>query len=172
MNQALIAALILLSINTASAQQAKGDPWEKWQFLIGDWDGAGTGKPGDGAGGFSLKPDLDGNVLIRKNHADYPASNGRPAFSHNDLMIVYPAGITGEESAIYFDNEGHVINYSVSFSDRAIILTSATSDNSPRFKLSYTPTEKDKVNIKFEIAPPGKPDSFSPYIEALATRKR
>jgi hypothetical protein len=173
MKKHFIAAMLLLLITTPiNAQQSKTEPWAKWQFLIGEWDGQGTGKPGDGTGGFTLQPDLDGKVLVRKNHANYPASNGRPAFSHNDLMVVYPADKS--PNAIYFDNEGHVINYAVRFNDStgAIIFTSEPVAGAMRFKLTYTPVDKNKVNIKFEIAPPGKPDAFSTYIEASAVRKK
>jgi hypothetical protein len=168
----LPAILLLLITSQIKAQQSKTDTWAKWQFLIGDWEGQGTGKPGDGVGGFTLQPDLDGKVLVRKNHADYPAGNGRPAFSHNDLMIIYPGDKT--PFAIYFDNEGHVINYAIAFNDStgAIVFTSEASANAMRFKLTYTPVGKDKVNIKFEIAQPDKPDAFSTYIEATAVRKK
>jgi hypothetical protein len=173
MKKYFLPVILLLAITTqTNAQQAKTDTWAKWKFLIGDWDGQGTGKPGDGAGGFTLQPDLDGRVLVRKNHADYPAANGRPAFSHNDLMVVYPGDKA--PNAIYFDNEGHVINYAITFNDTtgAIVFTSEASANAMRFKLTYTPVGNVKVNIKFEMAPPGKPDAFSTYIEASAVRKK
>jgi hypothetical protein len=170
-NQVLfVFALLSVFINT-NAQQTAANTWAKWQFLIGEWDGQGTGKPGEGAGGFTLQPDLDAKVLVRKNHADYPAPDGRPAFSHNDLMVIY----TEEKKphAIYFDNEGHVINYAVAFNDStgAIVFISGSSAQGPHFKLTYTPVTTNKVSIKFEIAPAGKPDSFSTYIEASAVRK-
>lgn len=56
---------------------------------MGSWTGTGNGDPGKGAGGFSLKPDLQGSVLVRKSHSEYPATQGRPATVHDDLMIVY-----------------------------------------------------------------------------------
>ena len=115
---------------------------------------------------------MNDKVLIRKNHADYPAGNGRPAFSHNDLMVVYV-----EEKvprAIYFDNEGHVINYEVGFNEStgAVILTSPASAAGLHFRLTYTPVEDGKVKIKFEIAPADNPNTFSTYIEATAVREK
>jgi len=43
--------------------------------------------------------------------------------------------------------------------------------SSPRYRLTYVKTGSDTLTLRFEIAPPGKPDSFSTYIEAKAKRK-
>ena len=165
-----VRAFLILMVAAGLAYAEAPPNWDRWQFLIGEWTGEGGGEPGQGAGGFSFKPDLDGRVLIRKNHSDYPAAKDKPAYHHEDLMIVYPDGPTGH--AIYFDNEGHVIHYGIEFSgDGAIILTSAAQASAPRFRLTYTKLSADKVGIRFEIAPPGKPDAFAPYIQATARRK-
>jgi hypothetical protein len=41
----------------------------------------------------------------------------------------------------------------------------------PRFRLSYTKSGEDALRIKFEIAPPGKPENFRTYVEGSARRK-
>ena len=64
-----------------------------------------------------LQPDSQGSVLVRKGHSEYPASQGRPATAHDDLIIV--CAKQGRTRAIYFDNEGHVINYTSSFPQMA-----------------------------------------------------
>ena len=84
---------LILLVSAASLCPASPPNWDRWQFLIGDWIGEGSGQPGQGTGGFSLQPDLEGRVLVRKNRADYPAAKDRPAFSHQDLMVVYPEGL-------------------------------------------------------------------------------
>ena len=38
--------------------------------------------------------------------------------------------------------------------------------SAPRFKLTYTKVDDRSLKLKFEIAPPGKPEAFSKYIEA------
>src|SRR5512141_2649683 len=88
--------------------------WERFDFLMGEWAGEGGGDPGQGQGqgSFSFAYDLDGRVIIRKNRTDFPASGGRPAARHEDLLIIY-AWPGGHTRGIYFDNEGHVINYAV-----------------------------------------------------------
>lgn len=160
----------LLILLAAAASFAQSPPnWARWQFLIGDWIGEGSGQPGQGTGGFSLKPDLEGRVLVRTNWADYPATKDRPAYSHHDLMVVYPGGSAAR--AVYFDNEGHVIHYTAEIGEDRITFISGAEPKSPRFRLTYTKVAEGKVGIHFEIAPPGKPEAFAPYIDATARRK-
>jgi len=147
--------------------------WASLDPLIGDWVGEGGGQPGQGAGEFSFHPDLQNRILVRKNYAAYPATKDRPAFTHDDLTVIYRESDNAPLKAIYFDSEGHVIHYSVTASadQKRIEFVSDVLASSPRFRLTYVMTGSDTVTIKFEIAPPGKPDSFSTYIEAKAKRK-
>src|SRR5579864_3522443 len=113
MRNLLLAALaipLLLSPGNSDEPSA-ADPWASYRFLMGEWVGEGDGQPGQGKGRFSFAPDLQGKILVRKNRSDYPASAGRPAFSHEDIRIVYREDGGKEQKAIYFDSEGHVIHY-------------------------------------------------------------
>src|ERR1700757_5144742 len=108
---------LLLSVSA----QNTATSWEDWKFLLGEWTaGESSGAPGQASkGGFTLAPDLGGQVLVRRNHAEYPASGGRPAIVHDDLMIIYhvPSGVGKfATKAFYDDNEGHAIHYNVNFS--------------------------------------------------------
>ncbi len=145
--------------------------WDSWKFLIGEWVGEGGGNPGQGTGGFTFYPDLQNRILIRKNFANYPPTNNNPAFRHDDLMIIYQEN--DSTKAIYFDNEGHVINYSISFSENkeTIVFLGEVKLNSPTFRMTYIKIKEDKVKILFEIAPPGNANAFSLYIEAYANKK-
>src|SRR5260370_40721078 len=80
----ILFSLLLILVGGTLQAQAKDDPWDPFRFLIGDW--VGEGKEGQGSGYFSLTPDLQGKVLVRKNHAELPAANGRPAAVHANLM--------------------------------------------------------------------------------------
>jgi hypothetical protein len=88
-------------------------------------------------------------------------------------MVVYRDSESGPPTALYFDSEGHVIHYSVTASSdqKRIEFVSEALPASPRYRLTYVITGSDTLTLKFEIAPPGKPDSFSTYIEAKAKRK-
>jgi hypothetical protein len=164
-----VAVVLLLSVASLLAQPAKQDQrWAPLGFLIGEWTGEGGGGPGQGSGGFSFLPDQDGKILIRKNLANYPATKDKPAYSHTDLMIIY---YDAALRAIYFDDEGHTIHYTVepSADGNSVQFLSDASASQPRYRLTYRKTGNDRVAIRFEIAPPGK--EFATYIEATARRK-
>ena len=109
----LLVVLAVFAAGGWTLVQAKDDPWEPFHFLIGEW--VGEGKEGQGTGHFSLAPDLGGKILVRRNHAELPAGNGRPAAVHEDLMVIYKSQDSKSAKAIYFDSEDHVINYTVTF---------------------------------------------------------
>lgn len=154
-----LSLLALPSLLTAAA-----DPWAAWQFLMGQWET--VAKPSEGTGRFSLGPDLDGKVLVRKNHAEYPASQGRPAVVHDDLMIVHPDPAGGPARAVYFDNEGHVIRYTVQPSEAGtLVLLSDPQPPTPRFRLTYIKSESGTVKVRFEMAPSGEEKDLKVYLE-------
>lgn len=168
MNRLLLAATLLIC-STLPAQNPKAakDPFQPLQFLLGTWVGEGSGDPGKGTGGFTIKSDLENHVLIRTNFAEYPATAERPAYRHDDLLITYSEG--DALKAIYFDNEGHVIHYNVTASADGVVYVS--EGPGPGFRLTYRAPDKDHLTLKFEIAPPGKPGEFRTYIEATAHRR-
>jgi hypothetical protein len=155
-----------LLISTAYAQQNQA--WKDWLWLMGEWKGEGSGQPGDGGGTFSFKNELDGKILVRKSHSEYPASGNRPATVHDDLMIV-SLDLNGKPTkAIYFDNEGHTINYNIEYRDASIIMTSEKSSNSPIFRLTYSLLANQMVNTKFEMSQDG--EKFVPYVEGKSKK--
>ena len=79
------------------------DPWHDFRFLMGAWE-TDSGVANSGAGTFSLIPDIQNHVLVRRNHAEYPAVAGRPASVHDDLMIIYVDPVSGYK-AHYYDSD-------------------------------------------------------------------
>ncbi len=144
--------------------------WDKWKYLIGDWVGEGSGKPGSANGNFSFHTDLDENVLIRKSHTVYPSDNGKPERIHDDLMIIYGGGNGTPSKAIYFDNEGHTINYDITYPEHSFVFTSTTVEKGPVFRLSYVPIDSTRVTIKFEASSVQNPNAFKPYLEGKARK--
>jgi len=155
-------------ISTSFSQQKP--TWDQWNWLTGEWVGEATGQPGIGGGTFSFKTDLDQNVLIRKSHSEYLATADKPKIIHNDLMIVYPDFSGIPSKAIYFDNEGHTINYSIGYSDKTIILTSDKIPNIPVFRLTYSLLDKETINTKFEMSQDG--EKFFTYIEGKSKKSK
>jgi hypothetical protein len=166
---ALLAVGVLpAALRAAEPATAAADPWTGWRFLAGDWTGVEDASKLTGA--FSFRFELDDHVLVRRNHADLPAANGRPARKHEDLMVVYSGA--GARKAIFFDNEGHILHYTAELSAGGKVLTFLTDADAaaPRFRLTYTKTADDALDIRFEIARPGTPESFSPYLSGHARR--
>lgn len=163
--------LCLLATSYAGAQTSAPN-WQNWGFLMGEWTGSGSGDPGQGTGGFTFKTGLQERVLERTNYAEYPATKERPAYRHDDLMVIYQEAAKGPVRAMYFDNEGHVIHYTVEInpSSRTATFLSEAETGRPRYRLSYVSKTPDLMSIKFEVAPPDKPGQFQTYIEATAKR--
>lgn len=157
---------LLVTLSVCSAQ--KNSPWTKWSWLIGEWKGEGSGQPGQGGGIFTFKTDLNDQVLIRKAHSEYPATGNKQAIVHDDLMIIYLDSAGNPSKAIYFDNEGHTITYSVSYLDKTIVLLSDKIPNSPIFRLVYILLDARTINTKFEVSQDG--EKFVTYIEGKSIK--
>jgi hypothetical protein len=156
-----IASLLLAAAPAAPS-------WTALAPLLGEWEAEGAGQPGASSGTFSFAPDLDRAVLVRRAHSEYPATKERPAFAHDDLMVIFEEA--GATKAIYFDNEGHAIRYAVTAErDRAMFLSEAGSG--PRFRLGYDWTTPGVLRITFEIAPPGG-GAFKTYVQGTARRRK
>ncbi|HEX9120672.1 MAG TPA: hypothetical protein VF840_09055 [Terriglobales bacterium] len=170
--QRLIVVLVLAALSTAFTQELPKDKWLEWQPFLGAWEGAGGGGPGQGSGSFTFTPELQGAVLVRHNYARYPATKDKPAYRHDDLMVIYPDASVKKTRADYWDNEGHVIHYVVEFTDGAhkLVMVSEAGQTGPRYRLTYVKTGDNDLKLTFEIAPPEAPEKFKIYIEASAKR--
>ena len=147
---------------------AATDDWGPLEFLIGQWSGQGNGSPGTGSGSFSFQPDLQRQILVRKSFADYPPAADKPASRHDDLMIVYREGTSRQLRAIYFDNEGHVIRYTVDATAERVVFTSDGARSEERYRMTYWPADLDQLDFRFEVATPGK--DLATYIDAKLRR--
>jgi hypothetical protein len=165
---------LVASLTCAAAQELKPDKWVDWQPFLGTWEGEGGGGPGQGSGTFTFIPELQGAVLVRHNYSQYPATKDKPAYRHDDLMIIYPDPSSKKTRADYWDNEGHVIHYAVEFTDgaRKVVMVSEAGQPGPRYRLTYLKTGDNDLKLAFEIAPPDAPDKFKTYVEASAKRTK
>ncbi len=160
--------LIMCLAPTVSSFGQKAPNWSKWSWLTGEWEGKGSGKPGQGGGTFSFSPDLEKNVLVRKSHSVYPAAAGKPEIVHDDLMIIWPDTTGIPASAKYFDNEGHVIDYTINYIGNSIVLTSRLEGSQPAFRLTYDRVDRETVIVRFEISRDG--NKFIPYLEGTSKK--
>jgi hypothetical protein len=158
-----------LEVIQSSAQIQNPDPWRPLKFIIGSWIGTGSGMPGEmiqGVSTFSFN--LDKNILMRKNRVETGPKAGETVSAiHEDLLIVYPNPGEPVFSAIYFDNEKHVIHYSLNFpKDNMAIFESEISEKAPRFRLIYELSAEDTLKTDFLIAFPG--GDFKSYVKGAA----
>ncbi len=167
MNKIFLILLFLLSIPLYS--QDNSVDWSKFNFLAGEWVGTGEGDPGKGEGKFSFAYDLDNNIFVRKNRNIIPASQTSIEKIHDDLMIIYPAEGPGFK-AIYFDNEGHTIDYSVKFEEKSVVFISEKKTNMPFFRLTYTLSDENTVKISFDFSQDGT--NYRTYLEGNAVKIR
>ncbi len=141
--------------------------WSAWRFLLGDWISRGTNELGTADARFAFTLELDGRVLARRHRSAYAATPERPAFVHEDLLFVHPDGNAWR--AVYFDNEGHVIDYRVEVADGRIVFVSEARPGAPAFRLMYESLDDRALGVRFEMMPPGT-DAFTTYVSGVAER--
>jgi hypothetical protein len=170
---ALAGAVAMPAVRRVGAEGPRAAFEPAWRAVMGEWEGQGSGKPGEGGGRFSLGYDLQGQVLVRRNHSEYPAKGAAPAVAHDDLMVIYPVAGGSAHRAVYFDNEGHVIHYTAEWSADGKTLTflSDPAPGAPRFRLVYGVSAPEELTVTFEAAPPGE-SRFSPYVTGKVRRVR
>jgi hypothetical protein len=173
----ILLLIVVIAVSALSypalAQSGKAnDPWAPFQFLVGNWSGAGSGQPSEVvAGSSSFSFDLEKNILVRKNRAELaPKPGEKSGAMHEDLMIIYRQSGEPQFLGIYFDNEGHVINYRVSFpaKQQSVVFESDASATAPRFRFIYGMGPDGLLSSEFLIAPPG--GDFKTYTQGKVKR--
>lgn len=113
---------------------------------------------------------MGGHILAR--HSKTADCKGPSSFDceHGDLLYVYAEGPGQPLQAIYFDNEGHVIHYSVSTPKphTAVFLTDSGQPGS-QFQLVYT-LDDGVMAGKFQMRMPGQAD-WKSYLEWSGGKK-
>lgn len=142
--------------------------WKPIEFLLGEWTAKGGGtSTGEGVGDFSFKLEVNRQIVVRKNFAEY-SSGPEEGTRHDDLMIVYSDAPGAPLRAIYFDSEGHIIHYAMKAFANRVVFESDGTQPGPKYRLSYTLNNKT-LDGKFEVAPPGA--EFKTYLNWSAVKK-
>jgi hypothetical protein len=168
----MVMALAIGAVPARTQAQTKTDPWAPYMFLVGTWAGEGQGQPGSSSGTATFRLDLGGRILVRTNRVTVAATAGQAAAVHEDLMVIYRDGPGQPVRATYWDNEDHTIQYdaSVSADGNAITFVTGPAPAAPRFRLVYTRLDGSRVDVKFEMAPPGSPEAFKVYTQGVTRR--
>jgi hypothetical protein len=170
-NLTFFAALAALSVCVLFAQ-APGksdplpDPWAGLRFLLGNWDAKtiGGSAHAQSSGDYTFEFDLGGHILARRTAP--AACKGPKDFDcqHSDLLYIYPASTAATWKAIYFDSEGHVINYEVTTPRPGMaVFLSGAGPQQPQFRLIYEQVDGELTG-KFQAKMPGNSE-FVSYLE-------
>lgn len=175
MIRALAVALLFvvtLSSQGQSTQPAAVDQWKSLRFLIGKWEArtqsGSAGATGSGMYAFGLE--LHDHVLVR--HSSNADCQGPADYNceHADVLYIYQESPGQTFKAIYFDNEGHVINYDVSTpGPRTAVFVSPSSPSGPQFRLTYELKGRG-MEGRFQMRMPGQTD-FKSYLEWSGEKK-
>ncbi|HEY9127965.1 MAG TPA: hypothetical protein VIM62_12595 [Acidobacteriaceae bacterium] len=164
----LISLLLTLPLAAQPAAGSHPDPWKALSFLLGAWEAkTAGGQPAAASGSYTFREELSGHILARHSSSD--SCKGPADFNcdHHDLLYAWQSFPHGPVSAIYFDNEGHVIHYSVTTSatpdsDTAIFLSDPNQPG-PLFRLVYQ-RKGETMTGRFQSQAPGRSE-WQTYLE-------
>jgi len=143
---------------------------ERYSWLLGEWQNDSKEKTNQAMVKFSFTYDLARKIIIRRSSSQYPEIGKKVDFLHEDLMIIYPDQAGKPDKAVYFDNEGHIINYKISFSGRSVIFNNYDRGNNPAYRITYTQT--DDGNIRWMTEMSRDSENYIPLEEGNAVRTK
>lgn len=153
-------------------RSGEDDPWRPLRFLLGTWEGRtqGGAAQASASGAYTFQLDLRNHVLARHTAGDTCKGPADFNCEHSDLLYVYRPGPGQLLKAIYFDNEGHVINYDVTTPEpnTAVFMSPATGPG-PQFRLMYK-LDGRVMKGAFQMRMPGQND-FRSYLEWAGAKK-
>jgi len=174
----LLLALTLLAAAALSthAQSPAADPLAPLDFLTGTWTAATTAassSSGQVIGTYTFSRDLAGHALQRTGTVATCKGPSDFDCNHHDQLTIFPdphgATVHGSSLfALYLDNEGHVIYYTITTPDpHTAIFLSQGPPTAPKFRLTYHlegTGPKAIMTGKFQMAAPGS-DDYHSYLE-------
>ncbi len=169
---AVIASGPAAAIDASTAQDVPlrtSDPLTALSFLEGTWTANATGA-GTSSGKYTFRRELGGHVLARHAATDRCAGPNDFDCGHGDLLYVYPDGPGSSLKAIYLDNEGHVLHYTISTPEHGVALFLTEPGPGPCFRLVYT-LQGTLLSGKFQMQAPSQ-DTWTSYLEWSGPRDR
>ncbi len=165
MKKLLPIASLLLALPALAQTAPTADAWAPLAFLEGAWNATSTGPDGKPASGaYEFRRELGGHALSRHTVAGPRCTDPADAAClHGDQLTVFQDQPGHPLKALYIDNEGHVIHYTVSTPAPNDVVFLSDNTNGPRFRLEYR-LDHGEMAGKFQIQMPGQPDWHS-YLE-------
>ncbi|MFD1094354.1 hypothetical protein [Salegentibacter chungangensis] len=166
MKKYLYLFILLFSFSSITAQ----NPLEKFEFLIGNWQGVESGVAGDGIGFRTYNWELGQNFIFVKNQSTFPKTEKKPMGEvHRDIGVFSYNPNTEKYILREFHVENFVNIYELdteqSSGDKLVFLTREIENNPGNWKakLILTKTGEDKFTEEFLIATNGK--DFKPFLK-------
>ncbi len=86
-------------------------------------------------------------------------------------MVIHPGASETQAHATYWDNEGHVIEYSAAWSaDGKTLIFLSKPGQGPQFRLTYRQLDADTFSVSFDMAAPGQGGAFKTYTSGRIRR--
>lgn len=165
-----LAAFIVLPL-LAQVSSQPADPWKALGFLQGTWEAKASGDSGAQVRGtYTFQMELKDHVLARHSH--YAGCKGPADFNcdYGDLLYVYEESPGQPLKALYLDNEGHVIHYSVwTPTATSAEFVSDASESGPQFRLLYE-LQRNVMSGKFQMRMPGQ-NEWKSYLEWTGAKR-
>ena len=158
-----LSVILGASLNAQSTVQSP-DAWTALNFLQGTWQAkTGEGSTAKVTGSYTFAKELSGHLLAR--HSTVAGCTGPKAFDceHGDLLYIFEERPRQPLKAIYFDNEGHVIHYTLSTPDETTAIFLSEPGPGPTFRLVYH-LDHTTMSGKFQMQMPGQND-WKSYLE-------
>ncbi|MGD0588666.1 MAG: hypothetical protein ABSA63_07760 [Thermoplasmata archaeon] len=150
-------------------------PLAPLEYLVGNWNVTNrTGSPGVATGGEeSWLSEVGGTLLTRRSWCEFPQTPQRPAFRHEDLLVIY-VDSESRLQGVFWDNEGHVHFYrhvQVAVGGDGVRLVTDAAIPGPRQALEYQFLPPNRTSAVFSLLVPGAPD-FKPYLQWECARSK
>ncbi len=144
--------------------------WETLNFLVGSWQGTGTGRPGDCQVERTYEFVLDAKFLHIKNKSTYPPQEQNPQGQiHEDWGFFSYDNALDKFVYRQFHNEGFVNHYVLQYlapDSKTITFVAESIENIPagwRGRETYRVLGPDEFIETFELAAPGQ--NFEIHVE-------
>jgi hypothetical protein len=138
------------ALGTAPLGAQAMDPLHSLEFMEGGWSGGPSLGTAQSEGRFTIRRDLGGRVLLRRDHMTYAV--GPKDRRTLDILLVMAPGAEGTGfQANYFDSDGHVLNFKSArvISDSLVVFVSESGIGRPMFRLTYEKVGRHGLRIVF-----------------------
>jgi hypothetical protein len=173
----IVTALLLLASVGAAQKPVPVDSWGPLRSLVGTWEGAGNGQPGESKVQREYRLVLNNKYIHVENKSTYDPQPKNPKGEvHQDWGMM--SFDKARKTFVFrqFHGEGFVNQYvmtSSSADSKTIVFTSESIENIPagyRARETYKILGPDEFTEVFEIAELGK--EFEIYSESHFKRKK